>query len=52
MNHVFDIVMVPLQVIILLFTLYYFFIGFCGMWRRKENKILTPKKTLDRKSVV
>ena len=45
MNHVFDIVMVPLQVIILLFTLYYFFIGFCGMWRRKENKILTPKKT-------
>ena len=44
MNHVFDIVMVPLQVIILLFTLYYFFIGFCGMWRRKENKILTPKK--------
>ena len=45
MNYVFDIVMVPLQIIILLFTLYYFFIGFCGMWRRKENKILTPKKT-------
>lgn len=45
MNYVFDIVMVPLQIIILLFTLYYFFIGFCGMWRRKENKILTPQKT-------
>ena len=45
MNYVFDIVMVPLQIIILLFTLYYFFIGFCGMWRWKENKILTPQKT-------
>ena len=45
MNYAFDIVMFPLQVIILLFTLYYFFIGFCGMWRRSENKILTPKKT-------
>ena len=45
MNYMFDIVMVPLQIIILLFTLYYFFIGFCGMWRRKENKILTPQKT-------
>lgn len=45
MNYVFDIVMLPLQIIILLFTLYYFFIGFCGMWRRKENKILTPRKT-------
>lgn len=45
MNYAFDIVMFPLQVIILLFTLYYFFIGFCGMWRRSEDKILTPKKT-------
>ncbi|MFC2469293.1 MAG: glycosyltransferase family 2 protein, partial [Negativicutes bacterium] len=24
---------------------YYFLIGFCGMWRRREVKILTPKKT-------
>ncbi|BEU87615.1 glycosyltransferase family 2 protein [Selenomonas sp. TAMA-11512] len=41
----FDIVMLPLQVIILLFTIYYFCIGFCGMWRRRESKILTPKST-------
>ena len=45
MNHPFDIIMVPLQVIILLFTIYYFLIGICGMWRRKENKILIPQKT-------
>ena len=45
MTHVFDIVMVPLQIIIFLFTIYYFIIGFCGMWRRKENKILTPQKS-------
>ena len=30
---------------IFLFTLYFFIIGFCGMWRRKEKKIKTPKKT-------
>ena len=44
MNYAFDIVMVPLQIIIFLFTIYYFFIGFCGMWRRKEKKILIPQK--------
>ena len=45
MNYAFDIIMVPLQIIIFLFTIYYFIIGFCGMWRRKEDKILTPQKT-------
>jgi cellulose synthase/poly-beta-1,6-N-acetylglucosamine synthase-like glycosyltransferase len=25
--------------------MYYFMIGFCGMWRKKEIKILTPQKT-------
>ncbi len=45
MNHWFDIVMIPLQIFIFLFTVYYFLIGFCGMWRRREVKILTPKKT-------
>ena len=34
-----------MQILIFLFTLYFFVIGFCGMWRRKENKIKTPKKT-------
>ncbi|MBO6179655.1 MAG: glycosyltransferase family 2 protein [Selenomonadaceae bacterium] len=45
MQHPFDLVMIPMQVIIFLFTLYFFVIGFCGMWRRKEEKILTPKST-------
>ncbi len=45
MNHWFDIVMVPLQIFIFLFTIYYFLIGFCGMWRRREDKILTPEKS-------
>ena len=37
--------MVPMQILIFLFTLYFFIIGFCGMWRRKENKVKVPKKT-------
>ena len=45
MTYWFDIVMVPLQIFIFLFTVYYFLIGFCGMWRRHEDKILMPKKT-------
>jgi len=45
MNYVFDYIMVPIQIIIFLFTMYYFMIGFCGMWRKKEIKILTPQKT-------
>ena len=45
MNYAFDYIMVPLQIIIFLFTMYYFVIGFCGMWRKKEKKILIPQKT-------
>ena len=45
MIHPFDIIMVPMQILIFLFTLYFFVIGFCGMWRKKEEKILTPQKT-------
>ena len=43
--HVFDIIMVPMQILLLLFTLYFFFIGFCCLWRHGEKKILTPEKT-------
>jgi cellulose synthase/poly-beta-1,6-N-acetylglucosamine synthase-like glycosyltransferase len=45
MNYLFDYIMVPIQIIIFLFTMYYFLIGFCGLWRKKEKKILTPQKT-------
>lgn len=45
MNYIFDYVMIPIQIIIVFFTLYYFIIAFFGMWRRKESKIMTPKST-------
>ena len=40
----FDIVMVPLQLILFVFTMYFFVIGFFGMFRFHEDKILTPSK--------
>ena len=40
----FDIVMVPLQLILFVFTMYFFIIGFFGMFRFHEDKILTPSK--------
>ena len=43
-NYPFDVVMVPLQIILFLFMMYFFVIGFCGMWRRHEDKITTPSK--------
>ena len=43
-NYPLDIVMVPLQIVLFLFTLYFFVIGFFGMWRKKEKKFLTPEK--------
>ena len=46
MNFPFDVVMVPLQIIIFLFTVYFFFIGFFGLWRFKEDKITTPEKKM------
>ncbi|MDF2876552.1 MAG: hypothetical protein K0R22_3235, partial [Sporomusa sp.] len=45
MNYIFDYIMIPMQLIIVFFTLYYFFLAFFGMWRRKEIKILTPQKS-------
>jgi cellulose synthase/poly-beta-1,6-N-acetylglucosamine synthase-like glycosyltransferase len=43
MIHILDFVMIPVQIIILFFTFYYFILAFFGIWRKKENKILTPK---------
>lgn len=45
MNYAFDYLMIPMQVIIFLFTVYYFIIAFFGVWKRDEMKILTPHKT-------
>ncbi|MDU2065641.1 MAG: glycosyltransferase family 2 protein [Sporomusaceae bacterium] len=45
MEHIFDIIMIPLQLLIVFFSLYYFIIAMFGLWKRHENKILTPEKT-------
>jgi len=45
MNHVFDYIMIPMQLIIIFFTLYYFGIALFGIFRKPEKKILTPEKT-------
>ncbi|SEO30021.1 glycosyltransferase family 2 protein [Propionispora vibrioides] len=45
MNYILDYIMVPIQLIIVFFTVYYFVIAFFGMWKRKEEKILIPQKT-------
>lgn len=43
MNYWADLLMVPLQLIIVFFTLYYFVISFFGIYKKKEEKILVPK---------
>ena len=46
MSSYFDIIMIPLQVLIVFFTIYYFTISLFGILpRKKEKKILTPKTT-------
>ena len=45
-QYPFDIVMLPIQGIIFLFTLYYFVIGFFGLWRFKEEKVTESVKKL------
>ena len=44
MGSYFDIIMIPLQIVIVFFTLYYFTLSLFGILpRKKEKKILTPK---------
>ncbi|MCX7779719.1 MAG: glycosyltransferase [Negativicutes bacterium] len=43
MNYVFDYIMIPMQLIIIFFTLYYFILAFFGIWNRKESKIMEPR---------
>ena len=45
MVHFFDFIMLPLQFLIVFFTLYYFTISFFGMFKKQEEKIKTPKTT-------
>ena len=43
MTYYMDIIMVPIQIIVALFTVYYTLLAISGMFRKKEVKILTPK---------
>lgn len=45
MIHLLDYIMIPIQLLIVFFTLYYFVIAFFGIFRSPERKILIPKKT-------
>ena len=47
MYTIFDIVMIPLQLLIIFFTLYYFFVSWFGLFgKKKEVKIYDESKTL------
>jgi len=43
--QVLNIIMIPVQVIIIFFTFYYLLLFLFGMYRKKEVKILTPTKS-------
>lgn len=45
MTYIFDYVMIPMQLIIVFFTLYYFVLAFFGLVKKHEDKITTPKNT-------
>jgi len=45
MEHILDIIMIPIQVVIVFFTLYYFILAVFGLTRKKEKKNLVPKHT-------
>ncbi|HVJ49409.1 glycosyltransferase family 2 protein [Desulfitobacterium sp.] len=44
-SHLFNMIMIPVQVIIVFMTLYYFVLSMFGLFRRHEKKILTPGKS-------
>lgn len=43
MNYALDIIMLPVQWIVVFFTMYYILLAIFGTWHPKEKKILTPK---------
>lgn len=44
-SHLFNTIMIPVQVIIVFMTFYYFILSMFGLFRRTEQKILTPEKS-------
>lgn len=45
MNYIFDYIMIPMQLIIVFFTLYYFTLALFGFFSKKEHKTTVPKKS-------
>lgn len=43
MTYYMDIVMIPIQIIVAFFTIYYFILAMFGIWRRREVKICSPR---------
>lgn len=44
-SYAFNMIMVPVQVIIVFMTFYYFILSMFGLYRKQEKKILTPEKS-------
>jgi len=44
-TQLFNLIMFPIQVIIIFLTFYYFILSLFGLYRRREAKILTPSKS-------
>ena len=43
MTYILDIIMIPVQLIVAFFTIYYTVIAVCGLWHRKEKNLAPPK---------
>lgn len=45
MDYIFDYIMVPMQIIIFLFMMYYFVIAFFGLWHKRQPILFEPQKS-------
>ena len=45
MNYLLDLLLIPMQVIIVIYTVYYFILAVVGMWRSRVHKNYTPKNS-------
>ena len=46
MNYPLDIFMIPIQLIVAWFTVYYTVIAVFGMWHKKDKNLAEPKKQI------
>lgn len=44
-SHLFNMIMIPVQFIIIFMTFYYFVLSLFGLYRRAEQKVLAPEKS-------